>query len=113
MSRLQIGIVHRLFLSTRDDNKVGLLDDFVDFWRSFLLTFEEFTSQLPRDAFHGSHNEVGTQVEYLNCALAVFDLARRQQSREFGRLCRFLAQFSFDFRRVHIVGPTEYVSWKL
>ncbi|KAL2718356.1 hypothetical protein V1478_012232 [Vespula squamosa] len=45
-----------------------------------------------------------------NCAPAILVYARGQQSREFGRLCRFLAQFSFDFRRVHIVGPTECVS---
>ncbi|KAL2718349.1 hypothetical protein V1478_012225 [Vespula squamosa] len=52
-----IRIVHWRSLATRDDNKVGPLDDFVDFWRSFALTFDECTSQLPRDAFHGSNNE--------------------------------------------------------
>ncbi|KAL2713820.1 hypothetical protein V1478_016377 [Vespula squamosa] len=41
-----------------------------------------------------------------NCALAVFGCARRKQSRTFERLCRLLAQFSFDFRRVHIAAPT-------
>ncbi|KAL2718352.1 hypothetical protein V1478_012228 [Vespula squamosa] len=97
-----IGIVHWRSLATRDNNKVGPLDDFVDFWRSFALTFEECTSQLPRDAFHGNSN----------CALAVLGYARRQQSRTFGRLCRFLAQFCFDFRRVHIAASTGCVSWK-
>ncbi|KAL2718355.1 hypothetical protein V1478_012231 [Vespula squamosa] len=97
-----IRIVHWRSLATRNDNKVGPLDDFVDFWRSFALTFDECTSQLPRDAFHGNWNS----------ALVVLGYARRQQSRTFGRLCRFLAQFCFDFRRVHIAASTGCVSWK-
>ncbi|KAL2715279.1 hypothetical protein V1478_014977 [Vespula squamosa] len=57
----QFGIVHSRSSGARDDNKVGPSNDFVDFWHSFALTFDECTSQLPRDAFPGSDNEGETQ----------------------------------------------------
>ncbi|KAL2715052.1 LOW QUALITY PROTEIN: hypothetical protein V1478_014750 [Vespula squamosa] len=57
----QFGIVHWRSSGARDDNKVGPSNDFVDFWHSFALTFDECTSQLPRDAFPGSDKEGETQ----------------------------------------------------
>ncbi|KAL2714161.1 hypothetical protein V1478_016718 [Vespula squamosa] len=102
MSSLVMRIMHSRTLDARDDNKVGPSNDFVDFWHSFAFTFDECTSQLPRDAFPGN----------ANFALTDFGSARQQQSRTFVRLCRFLAQFCFDFRRVHIAAPTGCVSWK-
>ncbi|KAL2715460.1 hypothetical protein V1478_015158 [Vespula squamosa] len=59
--KMNIEIVHSRSSDARDENKVGLSNDFVDFWLSFALTFDECTSQLPRDAFLGSDNEGETQ----------------------------------------------------
>ncbi|KAL2714187.1 hypothetical protein V1478_016744 [Vespula squamosa] len=101
-------ILHSRSSVSRDNNKVGPLYDFVDFSLSIALTFDECTSQLTRDAFFESDNGEGTQ----NFALAVFGCARRQQSRTFVRLCRFLTQFCFDFRRVHIAAHSGCVFWK-
>ncbi|KAL2715281.1 hypothetical protein V1478_014979 [Vespula squamosa] len=70
----QFGIVNSRSSGARDDNKVGPSNDFVDLWHSFALTFDECTSQPPRDAFPGSDNEGETQVECRNCALAFFGL---------------------------------------
>ncbi|KAL2714189.1 LOW QUALITY PROTEIN: hypothetical protein V1478_016746 [Vespula squamosa] len=121
-------ILHSRSSVLRNNNKVGTLNDFVDFSLSFVLTFDECTSQLTWDAFPESDNEGGTQVEcstihifdflcnlfyfYANFALAAFGCARRQQSRTFVRLCRFLTQFCFDFRRVHIAALTGCIFWK-
>ncbi|KAL2713819.1 protein artichoke [Vespula squamosa] len=54
--------VHSRSSDARDENKVDPSSDFVTFWRSFPLTFDECTSQLPRDAFPGSNNEGETQI---------------------------------------------------
>ncbi|KAL2714642.1 hypothetical protein V1478_015827 [Vespula squamosa] len=62
----QIAIVHSRSSDARDDNKVGPSNDFVDFWPSFALTFDECTSQLPRAAFPGSDNEGETQIEIVH-----------------------------------------------
>ncbi|KAL2715458.1 hypothetical protein V1478_015156, partial [Vespula squamosa] len=61
-----IEIVHSRSSDGRDENKVGLSNDFVDFWLNFALTFDECTSQLPRDASPGSDNEGETQEECSN-----------------------------------------------
>ncbi|KAL2722626.1 hypothetical protein V1478_009489 [Vespula squamosa] len=61
-----IEIVHSRSSGARDDNKVGPSNDFVDFWHSYALTFDECTSQLSRDAFPGSHNEGEKQIEIVH-----------------------------------------------
>ncbi|KAL2715280.1 hypothetical protein V1478_014978 [Vespula squamosa] len=64
--KYNFGIVHSRSSDARDDNKVGPSNDFVDLWHSFALTFDECTSQPPRDAFPGSDNEGETQFGIVN-----------------------------------------------
>ncbi|KAL2734107.1 hypothetical protein V1478_003805 [Vespula squamosa] len=52
----------RIHSDARADNKVGPLTDFDDYNFSFGLTFDECTSQLPRDAFIASRKEAGMQI---------------------------------------------------
>ncbi|KAL2715459.1 hypothetical protein V1478_015157 [Vespula squamosa] len=67
--KYNIEIVHSWSSDDRDENKVGPSNDFVDFWLSFALTFDECTSQLPPDAFPASDNEGETQDE---CSIIYF-----------------------------------------
>ncbi|KAL2722625.1 hypothetical protein V1478_009488 [Vespula squamosa] len=62
----QIENVHSRSSDARYDNKVGPSNDFVDFWHSFALTFDECTSQLLRDEFPGSDDEGEKQIEIVH-----------------------------------------------
>ncbi|KAL2713818.1 hypothetical protein V1478_016375 [Vespula squamosa] len=91
-------IVHSLFSDARDENKVGPSTDFVDFWHSFALTFDECTSQLPRDAFSGSDDEGEAQMEIVH--------SRSSDARDENKM-EIVHSRSSDARDENKVGPSS------
>ncbi|KAL2711605.1 hypothetical protein V1478_018626 [Vespula squamosa] len=75
----QIGISRNALGRTRRQQS-RTFDDFDDYKCSFALTSDEYTSELPRDAFAAIINEEETQIGISRNALG---RTRRQQSRTF------------------------------